>query len=89
MLAVHVQPRASRTEVAGPLGNALKIRVTGAPVDGQANAELISFLAKTLGIRKGAVAILRGETGRRKDILLRGVVPADVLRRLGFDEPAP
>jgi len=84
LLLVLAQPRASRTEIAGPLGDALKIRVTGAPVEGQANAELCRFLAKALGIRKSAIDILRGDSGRHKQILLRGLTPAAAARRLGL-----
>ena len=46
-IRIPVQPRASRTEIAGPHGNAIKIRVAAPPVDGLANAELIRFLAES------------------------------------------
>ena len=44
-LAIQVQPRASRTELAGIHGDALRIRLAAPPVDGAANEELIRFLA--------------------------------------------
>ncbi len=50
ILTVHIQPNASRTEVAGLYGAALKIRVAAPPVDGAANAEIIRFLARELSI---------------------------------------
>ncbi|MCZ6858630.1 MAG: DUF167 family protein, partial [Gemmatimonadetes bacterium] len=45
-VSFYVQPRASKTEVAGRHGDAIKIRVKAPPVDGAANEEVIRFLAK-------------------------------------------
>jgi len=39
--SVRVQPRASSNETAGVYGDALKVRLTAAPVDGAANSGLI------------------------------------------------
>ena len=44
-IACRVQPRASRTAVAGILGGALKVALTAPPVDGKANAALCEFSA--------------------------------------------
>jgi uncharacterized protein (TIGR00251 family) len=82
-LTVHVQPRASRTELAGRYGDALKVRVAAPPVDGAANAELIRFLAERLGVPKSALEIVSGQTGRRKVVSITGVGPAEAERRLG------
>ena len=43
--AVRVQPRASRSEIDGVLGDAIKVRL-GAPVEGAANEELVAVLAE-------------------------------------------
>ena len=67
-LEVHVQPSAKKNEIVGVHGDALKIRVAAPPVEGKANAALIAFLAEAFGVAKGNVAILRGETGRRKTV---------------------
>lgn len=79
---VHLVPRARTTEVAGHHGDAIRIRVAAAPVDGAANAELIRFLAKRLGVQRGAVTIVRGATGRRKIVLVAGLTKEDVRRLL-------
>lgn len=68
-----VQPRASRTEVVGEHGDAIKLRVAAPPVEGEANREVVRFLSKLLGIPAGAVELSSGETGRRKVVELRGV----------------
>lgn len=66
ILDVHVQPRASRSEVAGWFGERLKIRVAAPPVDGKANQELIDFLAKAFNVAKRDILLLAGEGGRDK-----------------------
>ncbi len=73
-----MQPRASRTELAGLHGGALKVRVTAPPVDAAANRALIEFLAECLGVAKRAVRIVAGETGRTKLLEVDGVTPAQI-----------
>jgi uncharacterized protein len=71
--AVHVQPRASRTEIAGIHGTALKVRLHSPPVEGAANDELISFLAKILTVPKRSVRIISGLSSRSKTVEVDGV----------------
>lgn len=71
-----IQPRASRTKVVGEHDGRLKLQLAAPPVDGEANAALVEFLADLLGIKKAAVAIVRGDTGRRKTVRLAGVTAA-------------
>jgi uncharacterized protein (TIGR00251 family) len=66
ILRVRVQPKASRDEICGLQGEALKVRITAPPVDGKANAHLIKYLAKQFGVAKSAITLLSGETGRDK-----------------------
>lgn len=72
-LELHIQPRASRTELSGVHGAAFKIRLAAPPVDGEANDELVRFLAKLLGVPKSAVSIVSGATGRKKRVRVEGV----------------
>ena len=81
-LTLYIQPRASRTEVVGVHGDALKIRLAAPPVDGEANDELIRFLAKLLEVPKSAVTIEAGGTGRRKRVLVEGVSASMVTKLL-------
>lgn len=66
LLNVRLQPRASRDEIVGPHGDALKIRITAPPVEGQANAHLIRFLADSFGVTRSAVTLLSGDAARSK-----------------------
>ena len=80
---VRVQPRASKTEMAGGHGDAVRVRLAAPPVDGEANDELTGFLAKKLGVAKSAVTIVSGQTGRDKLIEVSGARVADVREALG------
>jgi uncharacterized protein (TIGR00251 family) len=81
-LEILVQPRASRTRVVGEHDGRLKIQLAAPPVDGEANAALIAFLADALSVRKGDVELARGDTGRRKTVHVAGVTAAAVLHAL-------
>jgi uncharacterized protein (TIGR00251 family) len=73
VLEILVQPRASRTRVVGEHDGRLKIQVAAPPVEGEANAALIELVASALGVRRAAVSVLRGDSGRRKSVAVEGV----------------
>ena len=75
---IRLQPRGGRDQVMGERDGAVLIRTSAPPVDGKANAALITFVAKTIGVPKGAVTIVRGETSRNKVIRVEGRSPTDV-----------
>lgn len=75
VLNVRAQPRSSRAGLDGVLGEAVKVRVRCAPVDGKANRELVETLADAFGLPKSSVVLKSGETSKTKRILLRGVTP--------------
>ena len=69
---IQVVPRASRVAVGPAVGDRLRVAVTAPPVDGAANAAVIEALAAAFGVRRAAVTIVRGETGRRKTVRIDG-----------------
>lgn len=71
-LDIHVQPGASRTEIAGSHGDRLKIRLAARPVDGEANRALVGFLADRLRVAQRDIEIVRGHTGRAKTVRIHG-----------------
>ena len=78
--AVRVQPRASRSEVSGTHGEALKVRLSAPPVEGAANDALVELLADALDVPRRAVRIISGATARTKVVEVDGVTPALVER---------
>ena len=80
---MRAQPRSSRAGIDGAVGDAVKVRIRCAPVDGKANKELVETLADAFGVAKSRVEFKSGETSKTKRILLRGVSAADARRVLG------
>ena len=76
ILNVKAQPRSSRSGIDGLVGDAVKVRIKCAPVDGKANKELIETLADEFGLPKSRVIFKSGETSKQKRILLQGVAAA-------------
>ncbi|MCF8094311.1 MAG: DUF167 domain-containing protein [Desulfobacteraceae bacterium] len=67
---VYVQPRASANQTAGCRKDALKIRLTAPPSDGEANRACVKLLAKELKLPKSDIEIISGGSGREKKILV-------------------
>ncbi|AIN19698.1 hypothetical protein CH54_3368 [Yersinia rochesterensis] len=67
-LKLYIQPKASRDQIVGLHGDELKVAITAPPVDGQANAHLVKFIAKQFRVAKSQVIIEKGELGRHKQI---------------------
>jgi uncharacterized protein len=68
LLAVHVQPGAKVTQLAGLHGENLKVRIAAPPVEGRANALLEEFIARALGVPRRCVSVVKGGTSRRKTV---------------------
>lgn len=80
-IQIHVQPGASRNELAGLHGDALKVRISARAVEGAANDALAEYLAKRLGVARREVRILRGAKSRQK-LIWAPLDPESVLSRL-------
>lgn len=81
-LRVRVIPRAGRTLLAGERDGALVIRLAAAPVDGEANATLVAWLAERLRVPRRAVRLVAGDRGRDKRLEIDGVSAAEAGERL-------
>ncbi|MGN0851961.1 MAG: DUF167 domain-containing protein [Kiritimatiellia bacterium] len=82
ILNVKAAPRSSRAGLDGLVGDAVRVRVRCAPVDGKANRELVEVLADAFGLPKSAVVFKSGETAKTKRLLLRGLAAAAVRARV-------
>lgn len=82
-LELHVQPGASRTEVAGLHGDRLKLRIAAPPVEGKANDAVIEWIAGRCGVPRARVRIMRGAGSRRKSVEIEGVTVEAVRGALG------
>jgi len=86
-LELKTIPNAPRDQVAGWLGDALKVKVHAPALDGRANEALLEFLADELGLPKRAVTLIRGDKSRHKVVRLDGLTLAEVKARLGLGAP--
>lgn len=83
-LRIHCQPRASKTEIVGRHGDAIKVRLAAPPVDGEANLELCQFLARYFGVLRQNVQILSGKGARQKRVLIQGKTAREIQDCLAF-----
>lgn len=72
-LAIKAVPGASRDQIAGLLGDRLKLRIAAPPEGGKANRAICALLAAALGIKPSAVSIIAGATGAEKTVAIQGV----------------
>jgi len=70
LLQLSVTPNAKRTQVDGLHDGALRVRLAAPPIDGRANEALVAWLAKSLGVARRDVVVLRGESSRRKQVAI-------------------
>ena len=81
-VSLHIQPGASRTEISGQHGDAIKLRLAAPPVDGAANDALIAFLAELLSVSRNQVHICHGLKSRSKVVEIKGILIQDFKTRL-------
>ncbi len=82
-VSLKVQPRASRNEIVGTIGEQLKVKVTAPPVDSAANEAVLRFLSDALDCPHQAVTLVRGGTSRSKVIAIQGLTAEQVVSKLG------
>ena len=84
-LELKTIPNAPRDQVAGWLGDALKVKVHAPALEGRANDALLEFLADRLGLHRRAVTLLRGDKSRHKVVRLAGLTLPEAKARLTPD----
>ena len=88
-ISVRVHPNATRNEVVGFSDEVWQVKVSAPPVKGKANKELITFLAKVLGVGKSSLSIAKGHTSRNKVIAIDGLTEEEVMKRLSSSSSFP
>lgn len=82
-LAVRVTPRASQNKIMELLSDGtVKVHIAAPPVDDEANAELLKFLANVLGVPKSRLEIVAGASGRDKLISVLDMDAATAHKRI-------
>ena len=81
-LDVYIQPRASKSEVAGMHDGVIKIRIAAPAIENAANLALVEFVANQLGIAKRSVRIVSGQASRRKMLEIDGLTGEEIAAKL-------
>ncbi len=81
-LEVRVSPNAGRNEITGWKDGALQVKVAAPPEKGKANQELVDLLSRALGVRRSAVSIVTGQTGRNKTVAIEGMSREAIITRI-------
>ncbi len=82
LIWVKAVPGASRDEIAGVVGDRLKVRISAAPEGGKANKAICKLLASSLGVNANQISIEGGETSPAKIVRISGAVFGDVMSEL-------
>jgi uncharacterized protein (TIGR00251 family) len=86
-LKIHLLPRATRDEICGLHGDAIKVKVTAPPLEGKANKALQRFIAEKLNLASSQVEIMAGKRSREKILRISGISRAAVEKALGCTLP--
>ncbi len=84
LLRIKAVPGAKRDQIAGPLGDRLKVRVAAPPEGGKANAAICALIAKALDLKPSAVTLIAGHTNPEKSVRIEGLDADAVRERLGI-----
>ena len=84
-IRIKLVPRSSKSQIMGLEGEFYKVKVNSAPVDGEANKELVSLISKKLRIPKGSIEIIAGKTSRMKVLRIMGINGESVSRLMKAD----
>tara|TARA_R110002096_G_scaffold173781_2_gene347913 strand:- start:53970 stop:54260 length:291 start_codon:yes stop_codon:yes gene_type:complete len=72
LLPIKAVPGASRDQIAGMLGDRLKVRISAAPEAGKANKSICALIAKALSIKPAMVQVASGHTNPEKILRITG-----------------
>ena len=84
LIRVKAVPGASRDQIAGPLGDRLKVRVSAPPEGGKANKAIAKLLAKALALRPADVELISAPSNPEKTFRARGISPDDARTKLAI-----
>ncbi len=82
LLAIYVQPRASRNGLVCIHDQAIKLALTSPPVDDAANKALITFFSSLFKVARQQVILHKGQQSRRKQVIIEGLSAEAVRERI-------
>lgn len=67
---IHAKPGAKKNNITDISDEGVGVQISAPPVEGEANTELVRYIAEVLGLRKGDVSLDKGSRSRNKTILV-------------------
>ena len=86
-ISLKVVPGSSRDEVAGWLGDSLKVKVKAPPEKGRANEAVIALLADRLGVDASSIAVVSGHGSPAKIVAVDGMDEEAIRRAFAREKP--
>ncbi|XP_050582246.1 UPF0235 protein C15orf40 homolog [Bombus affinis] len=81
-IKIQAKPGAKHNNITDISEDAVGVAISAPPVEGEANTELVKYLASILGMRKSDVSLDRGSKSRHKVIIVSGITVEKVLEKL-------
>ncbi|RLU21907.1 hypothetical protein DMN91_006285 [Ooceraea biroi] len=81
-IKIQAKPGAKCNNITDISNEAVSIAISAPPTEGEANAELVKYLASVLGLRKSDVSLDRGSRSRQKVVVVTGTSAEQVLMKL-------
>ncbi len=83
-LSVKIIPNSDKSEIIGWFNEDLKMRIPAVPEKGRANKELISFLAKVIGVPKSYIEVIQGITNQKKVLIIKNITKKFISKKLNI-----
>ncbi|XP_011162836.2 UPF0235 protein C15orf40 homolog [Solenopsis invicta] len=81
-IKIQAKPGAKCNNITDISDEAVGIAISAPPTEGEANAELVKYLASIFGVRKSDVTLDRGSRSRQKVVVVSGITTDQVLTKL-------
>ncbi|XP_029160178.1 UPF0235 protein C15orf40 homolog [Nylanderia fulva] len=82
VIKIQAKPGAKCNNVTDISDDAVGIAISAPPMEGEANAELVKYLASIFDLRKSDVSLDRGSRSRQKIVIVSGITTDQVLAKL-------
>ncbi|XP_032906315.1 UPF0235 protein C15orf40 homolog isoform X1 [Amblyraja radiata] len=83
LVVIHAKPGAKANAITDMSEEAVGVAIAAPPSDGEANTELIAYLAKVLQLKKSELVLYKGSRSREKVVKIQTLLsPEEVHKRL-------
>ncbi|XP_034952611.1 UPF0235 protein C15orf40 isoform X2 [Chelonus insularis] len=88
-IIIHAKPGAKFNQITDITPEAVDVAISAPPVEGEANTELIKYLASLLGVRKSDISLDKGSRSRQKIVSVTNNTASQILQKLQEEKKVP